>query len=214
MNRNWHISWKVSFQNLLIYESHSINFVFIRKDVGINSYYYYLNMDYYAWLGGDEYGLKKDRRGEWYMYQIRQLLARYYLERLSNGLGEIPEINFWHEIETGYYSSLMFYNGVNFPTRTNNYMMYLNGDNARYLDHLYGLERRVFDAIDSGFFLLPNGEKKSLKDPEGIEYLGNLIQRNKDSLGNFYFYGMLETFYRKLLSGSFDNMDSFKRVPG
>lgn len=171
-------------------------------------------MDYYAWIGGDEFGLSKDRRGEWYLYQVRQLLSRYYLERLSVGLGEIPEINFWHEIETGYYPSLMFFNGVNFPTRTNNYMMYLNSDNSRYLDHLYALERRVYDAIDSGFFLKSNGEKMAFTDPDAVEYLGNIIQKNKDSMGNFYFYGMLETFYRKLLSGSFDSFDSFKRIPG
>lgn len=83
-------------------------------------------MDYYAFLGGDEFGLKKDRRGEFYLYQIRQILARYYLERLSNGLGEIPEFNFWEPLETGYYSSLTFFNGVNFPSRSNYYMMYLN----------------------------------------------------------------------------------------
>ncbi len=171
-------------------------------------------MDYYAWLGGNEFGLNKDRRGEWYLYQIRQLLARYYLERLSNGLGEIPEINLWGEIDTGYWSSLMFYNGVNFPTRTNNYMMYLNADNLRHLDHLFSLERRIYEAIDSGFFLKANGEKVFFDDREGMEYLGNLIQRNKDSFGNFYYYGMLETFYRKLLSGSFDSMESSKRIPG
>lgn len=170
-------------------------------------------MDYYAWLGGDEFGLNKDRRGEWYLYQIRQLLARYYLERLSNGLGEIPDIDMFSEIETGYYPSLMFFNGVNFPTRTNNYMMYLNNDKS-YVNHFYALERRVFDAIDNGYFLTPKGEKISFADPAGIEYLGNLIQRNKDSLGNFYYYGMFETLFRKLLSGSFGSIDSFKRIPG
>ena len=182
--------------------------------MGLNAYYYYWNMDYYGYLGGDQYGLKKDRRGEFYMYQIRQILARYYLERLSVGIGEIPEVNFWSSIDTGYTSTLMFYNGVNFPTRTNYYMMHLNGDNSRYLDHLYGLERRIFDAIDSGYFLKPNGEKMLLDKPESIEYLGNLIQNNKDSMGNMYFYGMLETFGRKLLSGSFDSVESFYRIPG
>jgi hypothetical protein len=47
-------------------------------------------MDYNTFLGGKEVGLYKDRRGEFYFYQIRQFLARYYMERLTNGLGEIP----------------------------------------------------------------------------------------------------------------------------
>jgi hypothetical protein len=193
---------------LIILPTHSI------LDIGLNAYYYYWNMDYYAYLGGDEFGLNKDRRGEFYIYQIRQLLARYYLERLSNGLGEIPELNYWAPVDTGYDSTLMFYNGVNFPTRSNYYMMHLNGNNQRHLDHLYALERRIFDAIDSGYFYKPNGEKLPLDKPESIEYLGSLIQRNKDSLGNMYFYGMLETFARKLLSGSFDSVDAVKRIPG
>lgn len=173
-------------------------------------------MDYYSFLGGEEYkdlGLYKDRRGEFFIYQIRQLLARYYLERLSNGLGEIPEFNFWEPVETGYYSSLTFYNGVNFPSRSNYYMMYLNKDNQRYLDHLYNYEHRMFEAIDSGFFLLPNGDKMPIDKPESIEYLGNLIQMNKDSLGNFYYYGMLEMLGRRLLGASVHSFDSFHQIP-
>jgi Hemocyanin, copper containing domain len=135
------------------------------------------------------------------------------MERLSNGMSEIPEVNYWDGIETGYDPLLMFYNGVNFPTRTNYYMMHLNSDNSRYLDHFYALERRIFDAIDSGYFLRPNGEKFPIDSPESFEYLGNVIQRNKDSMGNFYFYGMLETFGRKLLSGSFDSVFSYTRIP-
>jgi len=208
--RNWLTSWKVTC-GLFVVKCR--NFISIPLDIGLNAYYYYWNMDYYSYLGGDEFGLNKDRRGEFYLYQLRQILARYYLERLSNGLGEIPEINFWSPIDTGFYSSMTFFNGVNFPSRTNNYMMYLNKDNARYLDHLYNLEHRIFDAIDSGFFLLPNGEKMAMNKPENVEYLGNLIQMNKDSLGNMYYYGMIEMFYRKLLGGSVSEFESFHQIP-
>lgn len=186
---------------------------YFTEDIGLNAYYYYWNMDYYSFLGGDKFGLNKDRRGEFYIYQIRQLLSRYYLERLSNGLGEISEINYWQPIETGFYSSLSFFNGVNFPSRSNHYMMYLNKDNIRYLEHLYNYEHRIFDAIDSGFFLLPNGDKKAIDKPETIEYLGNLIQMNKDSMGNFYYYGMIEMLARRLLGASVHSFDSYKQIP-
>jgi len=204
----------MNYTNYYINTNPESKLAYFMEDIGLNSYFYYWSMDYYKNLGGEEFGLHKDRRGEFYMYQIRQLLARYYLERLSVGLGEIPELDYWTQITMGYYPSLMFFNGVNFPTRTNNYMMHLNGDNARWAEHLYGIERRVFDAIDAGFFLKPNGEKIPLDKPETIEYLGNIIQNNKDTLGNMYFYGMLETYGRKLFSGSFDSVDSFYRVPG
>jgi Hemocyanin, copper containing domain/Hemocyanin, all-alpha domain len=186
---------------------------YFMEDIGLNAYYYYWNLDYYSFLGGEEFGLNKDRRGEFYLYQVRQILARYYLERLSNGLSEIPEIDFYKPIETGYYSGLTFYNGVNFPSRSNYYMMYLNKDNQRYLDHLYNYEHRIFEAIDAGFFLLPNGEKMSIDKPESIEYLGNLIQMNKDSLGNFYYYGMIEMLGRRLFGGSVQSFDNYKQIP-
>lgn len=202
-----------NYTDFYVVTNHDSKLDYFMEDIGLNSYYYYWNMDYYTSLGGEEFGLNKDRRGEFYMYEIRQLLARYYLERLSNGLGEIPEINFWQPLETGFYSSLTFYNGINFPSRSNNYMMYLNKDNHRYLEHLYAYEHRLFDAIDSGSFLLPNGEKMAINKPESIEHLGNLIQMNKDSMGNFYYYGMLEMLARKLLGGSVAVMDSYRQIP-
>ena len=206
-------TFPMNYTNYYVDTNPESKLAYFMEDIGLNSYYYYWNLDYYSFLGGEEFGLNKDRRGEFYMYQIRQILSRYYLERLSNGLGEIAEINFWEPLETGFYSSLTFFNGVNFPSRANYYMMYLNKDNHRYLDHLYNYEHRIFDAIDSGFFLMPNGDKLPFDKPETIEYLGNLIQMNKDSLGNFYYYGMLEMLGRRILGGSVQSFDSYHQIP-
>jgi hypothetical protein len=206
-------TFPMNYTNYYVDTNPDAKLAYFMEDIGLNAYYYYWNLDYYSFLGGDEFGLKKDRRGEFFMYQTKQILARYYLERLSNGLGEIPEINYWEPLETGFYSSLTFFNGVNFPSRSNYYMMYLNKDNQKYFDHLYNYEHRIFDAIDSGFFLLPNGEKMAFDKPETIEYLGNLIQMNKDSMGNFYYYGMLEMLGRRLLGGSVQNFDSYDQIP-
>lgn len=203
----------MNYTNYYVETNQDSKLAYFMEDIGLNSYYYYWNMDYYSFLGGEEFGLNKDRRGEFYLYQIRQILARYYLERLSNGLGEIPEINYWQPLETGFYSSLTFFNGVNFPSRSNYYMMYLNKDNQKYLDHLYNYEHRIFEAIDSGFFLLPNGEKMAMNSQESIEYLGNLIEMNKDSLGNMYYYGMLEMLGKRLLGGSVHSFDSYTQIP-
>jgi len=206
-------TFPMNYTNYYVETNHDSKLAYFMEDIGLNSYYYYFNMDYYAYLGGSEFGLNKDRRGEFFLYQIKQLLARYYLERLSNGLGEIPEFNYWEPIEYGFYSGLSFYNGVNFPSRSNYYMMYLNKDNQRYLDHLYNYEHRIFEAIDSGFFLLPDGKKLPLDKPESIEYLGNLIQMNKDSLGNFYYYGMIEMLGRRLIGGSVHTFDNLYQIP-
>ena len=48
---------------------------YFTEDIGLNSYYYYFNMDYPTFLGGKEFGLYKDRRGEFFLYQYQQFLA-------------------------------------------------------------------------------------------------------------------------------------------
>uniref|UniRef100_A0A182SX12 Hemocyanin N-terminal domain-containing protein n=1 Tax=Anopheles maculatus TaxID=74869 RepID=A0A182SX12_9DIPT len=94
---------------------------YFTEDIGLNTYYYYFHADYPFWMGGKEYGLYKDRRGELYLFKHQQLLARYYLERLSNDLGTIPEFSWFKPIVTGYYPNMHYYNGVSFPSRDNYY---------------------------------------------------------------------------------------------
>jgi hypothetical protein len=202
-----------NYTNEYVETNHDAKISYFTEDIGLNAYYYYWNMDYYPYLGGDEFGLNKDRRGEFYYYQIQQLLARYYLERLSNGLYEIPDFGYWEQIPTGFYSGLTFFNGVNFPSRSNYYMMYLNKDNQRHLEKLEDWEHRIYEAVGQGYFLLPDGKHLPLDKYESIEYLGNLIQQNQDSLGNFYYYGMIEQLARRLLGGSVQSFDSYLQIP-
>lgn len=128
------------------------------EDISINAYYYYVNLYYPFWLGGDEFQLKNNRRGEQFFYLNQQLLARYYLERLSNGLGEIADIDYESQIEIGFYPSLIYPNGVTFPVRPNNVLVKRrsqsyaeDSDSNGLYDLVRDYERRVRDAIDSGF---------------------------------------------------------------
>lgn len=80
---------------------------YFTEDIGWNAYYYNYHLDYPFWMEGEKYGLNKDRRGELYLYMHQQLLARFYLERLSNGLGEIDELSLYRGISDGYSSGLL-----------------------------------------------------------------------------------------------------------
>lgn len=98
---------------------------YFTEDVGLNAYYYYFNLDYPFWLGGEEYGLNKDRRGELFYFVHQQLLARYYMERLSHGHGSIPVFNWEEDIRTGYVPSMRYPNGLEFPVRpASSYVVY------------------------------------------------------------------------------------------
>lgn len=131
------------------------------EDVGINSFYYYFNLYYPFWLDGEEFRLKYDNRGEQFIYIYQQILARYYLERLSNGLGEIPWFNWDVPFETGYYPSLRYPNGLSFPVRPNfanlyeyfyNYGQTWNFKGSYGYSHTNVLdyERRLSDVVESG----------------------------------------------------------------
>lgn len=134
---------------------------YFTEDVGINAYYYYFNIYYPFWMSKEDTYFHNERHGEQYYYVYQQLLARYYLERLSNGFGEIEHYDYDHAIPTGYYPSIQYHNGLEFPTRPSNAYLYKYFSNGEQSSHDYNstyayifvqdFERRIRDAIDSGY---------------------------------------------------------------
>lgn len=133
------------------------------EDVGINAFYYYYNIYYPVWMDGEEFGLKHDKRGEHFYFVHQQLLARYYLERLSHGAGEIHYFNWDVPFETPYHPSLQYQNGLEFPSRPafahlqevyHNYGEKWSSNKYGYsYTYVHDYERRIRDAIDRGFVL-------------------------------------------------------------
>lgn len=184
---------------------------YFTEDIGLNSFYYYMHMDYPFWMGGEEFGLYKDRRGEFYFYMYQQLLARYYLERLSNGLGPIPEVSFYEQIKTGYYPALRYYNGGHFPSRDHTYVVY-HEENYEDVEKVEDWETRLRKAVDLGFFILEDGTYFDMKTPEAIEYFGNLVNSNEDSK-NHRFYGEYELYMRYLFGASIERVEHNYYLP-
>ncbi|CAD7081067.1 unnamed protein product [Hermetia illucens] len=172
---------------------------YFTEDIGWNMYYYFFNLDYPYWLGGKDFNLYKDKRGEQFLYMHQQLLARYYLERLSNKMGDIPEFSWYSKIKTGYDPHMKYYNGLPFTVRKNYYETFTTGDYYP-LNRIEDFERRIRDAIDLGYIIGFDGAKIDLWSKEGIDLLGNLIQSNPDSLNEKYF-GKLIAFAHKMLGG-------------
>lgn len=202
-----------------IYNNHTDTFNFhmndddqlryFTEDVGVNSYYFYFSMDYPYWLGGEEFGLMKDRRGEQYLYMHQQLLARYYMERLSNGMGSIPDFSLHKPIETGYSSGLSYYNGLSFPVRKNYYDISMT-EMYPMMNQVEDYERRIRNSIDYGFYV--KDEKMTM--PLNVDMLGILMNANADS-PNYRFYRSMEMRVRKLMGGTFDyeNHHDYKLLP-
>ncbi|XP_061391297.1 arylphorin subunit A4-like [Musca vetustissima] len=158
---------------------------YFTEDLEWNSFWYYFNMDYFPYLDGKQFGLKKDRRGEYYFYVVRQLLARYYMERLSHGYGEIPEFSFFTEVEYGYDPQLINYNGVGYSYRKNYYEYETYGN----FDYMYGIINffsRIEEIITQGYFKTYDGQLIDMRKPESIEYLGDMMQGNIDNYDKYF----------------------------
>uniref|UniRef100_UPI00313433C7 hexamerin 1B precursor n=1 Tax=Tribolium castaneum TaxID=7070 RepID=UPI00313433C7 len=195
---------------------------YFTEDVGVNSFYYYYNLYYPYWMSGEEFNLKYDNRGELFYYMYQQILARYYLERLSNGFGEIDYFNWEVPFENGYYPTMCYPNGLQFPARPSYsrlYEYFYNyGQHYGYNKYAYSYtfvkdyERRIRDAIDSGYVFTRSGQKVDLFSRDGINILGNLIEGNPDS-PYYKYYGAYQVFARHLLGYSFQPLTYHKTYP-
>lgn len=178
---------------------------YFTEDVSWNAFYYNYNLDYPDWLDGEQFGLNKDRRGELYITVHQQMLARYYLERLSNGLGHIPGFNWYQPIKSGYNPLLFTVNGKQFSSRPNNYN-YARNSKLSKVKSAEQRDSRLRDAVDAGFFTYDD-KIFNLSRPEDVNTLGNLIQGNSDN--NEHNYRYFEHFVPKFL----ENFSTAARDP-
>nr|P22327.1 RecName: Full=Acidic juvenile hormone-suppressible protein 1; Short=AJHSP1; Flags: Precursor [Trichoplusia ni] len=152
-----------------------------------------------GWLQTEALPVNQHRRGEWFWFLHKQLIARYYMERLSNGLGEIPELG--HEtVKDGTTRSFGTTMEFSSPVRPNNF----NLDQPEFVnevEQIYDYERRVRDAIDQGYVLNHLGERIDISAPEAIEILGRVIEANVDS-PNVQYYKDFISVWKKVLGNS------------
>ncbi|KAK2586860.1 hypothetical protein KPH14_009798 [Odynerus spinipes] len=183
---------------------------YFMEDFGLNSFYYYFRQIFPSWMSSKEYNLPQEIRGSFYLYIHQQLIARYFLERMSNGLGEIEDFDWQKPFYPGFYSSLMYSNGVVMPQRKSysTIPFYKFG----CLKEIESLELRFMNAIDSGYVLDRNGKFVSIYTPDGLNILGNIIEGNADTYNSRY-YGMYEFLARNILGYHIDFVNKNKVVP-
>lgn len=203
--------------------------VYFTEDIGLNNYYYFSRMgnsrivnnkqmysnlnnkDNYNMINGKSFNNfenndKINRRGERYLYQMNQLLARYNLERKANGLDNVQTISLEGTVDNGVFPNLRYTNGLQMPNRQNEFNL-KKQHNMRLVQVTNDFENRFWRAIDQGFVLNENGHKVNLQNKDGFNILGNLLQGNRDSV-NTQYYRYLEHYYRLLFGGNNnDNVD-------
>jgi len=183
---------------------------YFTEDIGLNTWYFYFHADYPFWVDSKD-SIFKNRRGEVYLHTHAQLLARYYMERLSNGLGKIPQFSWRVPFRTGYNPALAYYKGASFPVRNNYYSTY-NEDTYYSIEKLEGLENRVKFSIDHRFYTLPNGTVVDISKPENVEYFADLYKFTPYK-NDSKFFGLLEVLSRTLLGTAIENYSTDDYLP-
>lgn len=209
--------------------------VYFTEDIGLNNYYYFSRISnsrlvnshqmYQNTNNKESYNLKHGmkynnflgkvkRRGERYLYQMKQLLARYNLERQSNGLEYVKLQTLDGTIDNGAFPNLRYINGLQMPSRQNEFLL-KKEQNIRLIQVIRDFENRFYQAIDQGYVTDDQGHKVSLQTKDGINILGNLLQGNRDSV-NINYYRYLEYYYRLLFGGNHHekvDFDDYRFVP-
>ncbi|XP_037937499.1 larval serum protein 1 gamma chain-like [Teleopsis dalmanni] len=195
---------------------------YFTEDLDWNAFWYYLNMDYAFFLDGKTFGLNKDRRGEYWIYTLQQIVARYYQERLSHGYGEIPYFSWYHAYEYGYDPELIYYNGVGYTYRKN-YWQFDTYGNYEVFNKIQNYFSRFDHIIDQGYYQMADGTKFDLRDPKAVEYIGNFLQGNIDTFDKFFFnywyvlaqmyFGDVDYYDFKVYPNVFLNPETMLRDP-
>lgn len=139
-----------NYSDSLTYPNDEQRLSYFTEDVGLNAYYYYFHTILPFWWNGKVLGPFQERRGEIISYFYQQLLARYFLERLSNGLGEIPSFSWYSPVTVGYYPFLSTWK-YPFAQRSNHYLIHSekNYEEVRFLD-MY--EKTFYQYLQNGHF--------------------------------------------------------------
>nr|DAA79955.1 TPA_exp: hexamerin-like protein 6 [Locusta migratoria] len=168
---------------------------YFTEDVGLNSFFAYLHYKSPFWLNPANYSLPASkRRGDSFFFILQQLLARYYLERLSNRLPDVKPVDYANPVLVGYYPELRLQNGIEAPARPEG--VYPSNFDLLFVERIQNYERRIRDAVDFGYLYGYDFKTFNLNEKDLTDILGNVIEGNAESV-NYEFYGSI---YRYLIS--------------
>ncbi|KAJ0174679.1 hypothetical protein K1T71_009787 [Dendrolimus kikuchii] len=213
VKENDYFVFYANYSSAFIFNSEEQKLAYLTEDVGFNAYYYYFHSHLPFWWSSTKYGPLKERRGEVYFYFYQQLLARYYLERLTNCLGPIPQFSWYSPIKTGFYPLMTTYY-TPLVQRPDLYVVHTekNYEKVRFLD-IY--EKTFHQYLQEGQFTAFN-KTISFFDPSAINFVGNFWQDNADLYDEEVtkkFQRSYEIVARQVLGAGPETVDKYTVMP-
>lgn len=162
-------------------------------DIGVNMHHWHWHLVYPG--EGPENIVNKNRRGELFYYMHNQVVHRYNVERMCNGLERVRPLNNIRAIvpEAYFPKIVRSSNNRSYPARGENSLLQ-DVNRTETVVSLSDIERwrdRIYQAIDQGYVLSNDGQQISLRGPNGIDLLGNIVESsalspNKTLYGNIH----------------------------
>ncbi|XP_055685342.1 arylphorin subunit beta-like [Lutzomyia longipalpis] len=152
---------------------------YFREDIDLNAYYYLFKLSFESSL--EEEYFENTTRGEIFLYEHQQLLARYNLERFALDFDPVEAIPLFEETMSGYYPLMSHANG--FPLIPRPYFYEEILEDSTKMDVIRE-EQGMLQLIDLGGIWHPGG-KLDFKRPGGLNFLGSMIEGNTENKSNF-----------------------------
>ncbi|XP_063826533.1 basic juvenile hormone-suppressible protein 1-like [Ostrinia nubilalis] len=185
---------------------------YFTEDIDLNTYMYYLHMNYPYWMTEDVYNVNKERRGEIQAYTAQQLLARLRLERLGRGMCDIRMLMWNEPLKEGYWPKIRMHNGESMPVRQNHKLL-LTKYNVKEKILLEDIETIIREGILKGKIELRDGTTLILKKPEDIETLARLVLGGINMKHDHAKVIHVTNLFKRMLSYSQYNLDKYTYVP-
>lgn len=140
---------------------------YFREDIGVNLHHWHWHLVYPA--DGPASVVRKNRRGELFYYMHQQMLARYQIDRFSNGLPRVPVLNsLRNPITEAYYPKIIrSANNRTYPARYRNMVItdvIRPDDQLQIIISEVELQlQRILEAIDAGSIVAVSKLTRSTK---------------------------------------------------
>ncbi|XP_053638076.2 pseudohemocyanin-1 [Cherax quadricarinatus] len=183
---------------------------YFTEDIGLSTHYFNWHLEYPFWWN-DTFGPHIERKGETFFWIHHQLNNRFDAERLSNHLDLVQKLHWDETLHDGFHPHTTYKYGSFFPVRPDDIHIE-NVDHVAEVHDLVVLENRIRDAIDHGYIIDKEGSKVDIRNEEGIDILGNIIESSLYS-PNVEYYGSLNNLAHVLLGHQGDPHDRYHEAP-
>ncbi|GBP31842.1 Arylphorin subunit alpha [Eumeta japonica] len=199
-----------NYTDIEAWQNNEVRLAYLTEDIGLNTYYYNFHTMFPFWMMGDQLGSLKKHRGEIYYNVHQQLLARYYLERLVNGLDEIEKLAWDSPITTGYHPTMTHLLGMPLSQRDDYHKI-----QAKQYENLLEIvkthEIQFLECVHVGKYSDHGGLHVDLRTPEAINFVGNYWQSNPDAYSHDMPRDYYEVLARKILGGTPKSVHPIKK---